>query len=196
MKNKVDYSQYKCPYSHLKKDCGHELHGPEGYEQTYGVWWYGVWCACGFRAPVFYLDPDDLGLKKKVQEQAEPCYQCADYIQDGGANYCPNCGKQIKVAEKVQEHEPAPETQTDLQQVKAALIELIMDDAHACTFQSMGQYRSDLVKAIAGMSFLVPAPETCEGCYYLIKNLNAEYCIIGSGYHCVRRAEDYYLANE
>ena len=38
MKNQADYSLYKCPYSHIEKDCGHELHGPEGYENTYGVW--------------------------------------------------------------------------------------------------------------------------------------------------------------
>lgn len=56
----IDYSKYECPYSHLEKESGHELHGPEGYENT-----YGVWCACGFRSPVFYLDPDELGLKLK-----------------------------------------------------------------------------------------------------------------------------------
>ena len=60
MKNEADYSLYECPYSHLEKDFGHELHGPEGCENT-----YGVWCACGFRAPVFYLNPDDLRLQKK-----------------------------------------------------------------------------------------------------------------------------------
>ena len=60
MKNKADYSKYECPYSHLEKESGHELHGPEGYQDV-----YGVWCACGFRAPVFYLDPDELGLKLK-----------------------------------------------------------------------------------------------------------------------------------
>ena len=59
MKNKVDYSFYKCPYFHIEKDCGHELHGPEGYENT-----YSIWCACGFRGPVFCLDPDELKLKK------------------------------------------------------------------------------------------------------------------------------------
>jgi len=60
LKNQADYSQYECPYSHLPKDCGHELHGPEAYSDT-----YGVWCPCGFRGPVFYLDPEELGLKKK-----------------------------------------------------------------------------------------------------------------------------------
>ena len=60
MKNPVDYTLYECPYAHLKKECGHELHGPEGYEDI-----YGVWCACGFRGPVFYLDPNDLKLTKK-----------------------------------------------------------------------------------------------------------------------------------
>lgn len=64
MKNKADYSKYKCPYSHLKKDFGHELHGPEGFEDT-----FGVWCACGFRAPVFYLDPVDLRLELKDAPQ-------------------------------------------------------------------------------------------------------------------------------
>ena len=58
MKNPVNYSKYKCPYSHLKKEGGHELKGPEGYQDT-----YGVWCGCGFRGPVFYLDPEDLGLE-------------------------------------------------------------------------------------------------------------------------------------
>ena len=62
MKNKADYSKYECPYSHLEKEVGHELHGPEGYENC-----YGVWCACGFQAPVFYLDPDELGLKLKKE---------------------------------------------------------------------------------------------------------------------------------
>lgn len=42
------------------KYCGHELKGPEGFENT-----YGVWCACGFRGPVFYLDPKDLKLELK-----------------------------------------------------------------------------------------------------------------------------------
>ena len=60
MKNQYNYSQYKCPYEHLKKECGHELKGPEEYEDV-----YGVWCPCGFRGPVFYLDPKDLNLKKK-----------------------------------------------------------------------------------------------------------------------------------
>ena len=57
---KYDYSKYECPYSHLEKECGHELKSPKGYEGT-----HSVWCACGFRSPVFYLDPEQLGLKKK-----------------------------------------------------------------------------------------------------------------------------------
>jgi len=60
MKNRADYSQYECPYAHIEKDCGHELKGPDGYENT-----YGVWCECGFRGPVFYLEPDELRLKPK-----------------------------------------------------------------------------------------------------------------------------------
>ena len=58
MKNRADYSQYKCPYEHVEKECGHELKGPEGYDT------YGIWCACGFRGPVFELDPDKLKLEK------------------------------------------------------------------------------------------------------------------------------------
>jgi len=58
MKNKADYSKYKCPYAHLDKELGHKLEGPEGYEET-----YGVWCACGFRGPVFYIDPKELNLE-------------------------------------------------------------------------------------------------------------------------------------
>lgn len=67
MKNKADYSKYECPYSHLEKESGHELHGPEGYQDV-----YGVWCACGFRAPVFYLDPDELGLRLKDETANRP----------------------------------------------------------------------------------------------------------------------------
>jgi hypothetical protein len=59
-KEKIDYSKYKCPYSHLKKDYGHELKGPHGYENV-----DSVWCQCGFRGPVFYLDPEDLELELK-----------------------------------------------------------------------------------------------------------------------------------
>jgi hypothetical protein len=54
----VDYSKYRCPYDHIKKDCGHELIGPEGYEDS-----YSVWCACGFRGPVFCLDPNELKFR-------------------------------------------------------------------------------------------------------------------------------------
>jgi hypothetical protein len=56
----IDYSKYECPYSHLEKEHGHELHGPVDYNT------YSVWCDCGFRAPVFYLDPQKLGLKLKA----------------------------------------------------------------------------------------------------------------------------------
>ena len=67
MKDKADYSLYECPYSHLEKECGHELHGPEGYEDSSGEKFYSVWCPCGFRGPVFYLEPEDLRLKRKVE---------------------------------------------------------------------------------------------------------------------------------
>ena len=59
MKDKADYSLYECPYSYVGKEFGHELHGPEGYEDV-----YGVWCPCGFRGPVFVLDPEFLKLKR------------------------------------------------------------------------------------------------------------------------------------
>ena len=67
MKNQFDYSKYKCPYSQLEKECGHELRGPEGFEDT-----YGVWCSCGFRGPVFYLDPKELKLEL-IKENANTC---------------------------------------------------------------------------------------------------------------------------
>ena len=59
MKNKADYSLYKCPYGYIEKECGHKLEGPEGYGDT-----YGIWCACGFAGPVFILEPEDLKLEK------------------------------------------------------------------------------------------------------------------------------------
>ena len=68
LKNKADYSKYQCPYSHLEKECVHQLHGPEGYENM-----YSVWCQCGFRGPVFYLEPKQLKLKKiKVSPVLKP----------------------------------------------------------------------------------------------------------------------------
>lgn len=84
MKNAADYNQYECPYAHLEKEFGHNLQGPEGFEDT-----YGVWCACGFRGPVFYLDPEQLGLKKKglapstsaepaVAQREPECATCGD----------------------------------------------------------------------------------------------------------------------
>lgn len=60
MQSDIDYSKYKCPYEHLEKECGHELKHPEGFENV-----YSIWCNCGFRGPVFYLDPKDLKLEKK-----------------------------------------------------------------------------------------------------------------------------------
>jgi hypothetical protein len=75
MKNQADYSQYECPYAHLDKECGHELHGPEGYQDT-----YGVWCACGFRGPVFYLDPEQLGLKRRSNGVANNEFKATERI--------------------------------------------------------------------------------------------------------------------
>jgi hypothetical protein len=59
MPEEINYSQYQCPYAHLEKECGHELHGPEGPEYS-----DRVWCACGFRGPTFYFNPESLGLQK------------------------------------------------------------------------------------------------------------------------------------
>lgn len=77
MKNKADYSKYECPYSYLEKESGHELHGPEGYQDV-----YSVWCACGFRAPVFYLGPDELGLKLKgrTDDNKWVCQKCGELV--------------------------------------------------------------------------------------------------------------------
>lgn len=71
MKNKADYSKYECPYSHLEREFGHKLNGPEGYQDA-----YGVWCACGFRAPAFYLDPEELGLKLKKETDVDEDILC------------------------------------------------------------------------------------------------------------------------
>lgn len=60
MNNKFDYSEYECHFSHIEKDREHKLYSPIGYENT-----YSVWCTCGFRGPVFCLDPNDLRLEKK-----------------------------------------------------------------------------------------------------------------------------------
>jgi len=66
MKNRANYAEYACPFSHIEKECGHELKGPEGYEDT-----YGVWCACGFRGPVFILEPERLNLKRLSKPSGE-----------------------------------------------------------------------------------------------------------------------------
>jgi len=78
MKDRTDYSKYECPYSHCEKECGHELHGPEGYEDT-----YGVWCECGYRAPVFSLDPEKLGLKLKGEPVEEAQVEMIHVDSDG-----------------------------------------------------------------------------------------------------------------
>jgi hypothetical protein len=63
--NEFDYSQYECPFAHLPKDCGHELNSPYGFEDEEGLG-FRIWCSCGFRGPVLYLDPEQLGLKKRA----------------------------------------------------------------------------------------------------------------------------------
>ena len=93
MKNSVDYSKYKCPFEHLEKECGHELHGPEGFwDDNNSMEAYRVWCPCGFRGPAFYLDPDELKLEKKDNQQinsdrAGKCPDCGGDTQ----LYCPDC---------------------------------------------------------------------------------------------------------
>jgi hypothetical protein len=61
--------QYKCPFEYLDKQCGHELHGPEGYEDDGGGEAFRVWCPCGFRGPAFYIDPIELRFKKKKKDK-------------------------------------------------------------------------------------------------------------------------------
>ena len=78
MKNQADYSQYKCPFEHVEKECGHELRGPQGYEDT-----DSVWCRCGFSGPIFCMDPEKLRLVKK--EPSEPKANCPPL--------CSKCGK-------------------------------------------------------------------------------------------------------
>lgn len=65
MKNVADYSLYECPFSHIEKECGHELNGPEGCEEASGIKTWGVWCPCGFRGPALILEPEKLGLRRK-----------------------------------------------------------------------------------------------------------------------------------
>lgn len=52
---KTDYSLYKCPYSHIEKVGGHQLHAPN---------FRSIWCSCGFRGPAFYFKPGGLNLEK------------------------------------------------------------------------------------------------------------------------------------
>jgi hypothetical protein len=60
MKNVVDYSKYKCPYSYIDIGLSHSLHGPNTFKQ---INW--VWCLCGFRGPIMCLDPEELKLELK-----------------------------------------------------------------------------------------------------------------------------------
>jgi hypothetical protein len=60
------------------------LKGPEGYENT-----YGVWCECGFRGPVFYLEPEELKLKKKAHN-VKIEGQAASGLSRSNAGLCGN----------------------------------------------------------------------------------------------------------
>ena len=69
MKNQADYSQYRCPFDHMEKECGHELQGPEGFcDDDRKSNAFRIWCPCGFRGPAFYLDPEKLRVKKKTKK--------------------------------------------------------------------------------------------------------------------------------
>ena len=87
MKDEADYSLYKCPFAHIEKECGHELHGPEGYENT-----YSVWCACGFRGPVLCLDPVELRLESRMPGHDE-CAQVSKSAVNELVRLCDTCGK-------------------------------------------------------------------------------------------------------
>lgn len=89
MKNQADYSKWKCPYEHIEKECGHELYGPEGYEGA------SVWCACGFRGPVFCLDPDELNLE--IKKEPTKWYE---NIPDGGVLCSVGTEGQIDIIKK------------------------------------------------------------------------------------------------
>lgn len=65
MKTGADYSKYRCPFSHVEKEFGHKLEGPEGFESD------GVWCACGFRGPAMVLDPKELKLELIDQDNSQ-----------------------------------------------------------------------------------------------------------------------------
>lgn len=83
MKNLVNYSLYECPFSDVEKDCGHELKGPEGYEDI-----YGVWCACGFRGPVFCLEPEQLGLELKEKKMRQHELSELHYFEILDRSFC------------------------------------------------------------------------------------------------------------
>lgn len=61
----VDFSKYECPFSHIEKELGHELHEPDRDIDS-------IWCTCGFRAPLFCSDPEKLGLKLKSAKLEPP----------------------------------------------------------------------------------------------------------------------------
>lgn len=96
LKNQADYSLYRCPYSHVEKECGHELKGPEGYVDS-----YSIWCACGFRGPVFCLDPKQLKLELLTTKiEAWPTSRVLRTIgMDGKYTrnmYCSRCGRGVR----------------------------------------------------------------------------------------------------
>ena len=97
MRDEADYSLYKCPFSHIEKECGHELHGPEGYENT-----HGVWCACGFRGPTLCLDPVELRLESRMPGHDE-CVQENTQASASPLLYAPDLDKDISFLREMKE---------------------------------------------------------------------------------------------
>ena len=111
---KYDYSKYECPYSHLEKECGHELKSPKGYEGT-----HSVWCACGFRSPVFYLDPEQLGLKKKgetstlTNKGAKTAEELFEYVTEHKCYPAYSKAMQIYATQQLAEKEAARKEESE-----------------------------------------------------------------------------------
>lgn len=82
-------------------------------------------------------------------EDEPGCDDCDGYEGEGG--HCLMCGKDLSPP-----HEPAPSAPAGVE----ALARLIADDGFACTFQSMGQYRSALLREARRLS----APASVKDC--------------------------------
>lgn len=89
MKNKIDYSIYKCPYSYIEKDYKHELNGPEGYDTE------SIWCPCGYRAPTSIIDPAILKLELINKSFYLPCKHENYHRVTNNIVQCNDCDKII-----------------------------------------------------------------------------------------------------